>query len=100
MITPMTIRHDPEQREVQSLRALVPTFAGARVCEVGCGDGRLTRRYLHEARSVLAIDPDEAAIAKFRSDLPAGALDVRAIGFERLPASDGPFDAIIFSWCL
>ena len=43
---------------------------GARVVEIGCGDGRLTFEYAARARSVLAIDPDEEAIAKARAALP------------------------------
>jgi 2-polyprenyl-3-methyl-5-hydroxy-6-metoxy-1,4-benzoquinol methylase len=54
---------DPEGEEIAALAAFVPTLDGARVVEIGCGDGRLTRRYARRAASVLAIDPDEAAIA-------------------------------------
>ena len=53
---------DPEGAELAALGKLVD-FAGLRVLEVGCGDGRLTWRYAGEAASVLATDPDGAPSA-------------------------------------
>lgn len=44
---------------------------GARVIEIGCGEGRLTFRYAAAARSVLAIDSSASAIATARDALPA-----------------------------
>ena len=44
-------------------------FDGARVLEIGCGNGRLTFCYGHSAQSVLAIDPSADAIAKARDTL-------------------------------
>ncbi len=51
-----------------ALRAL-GGLDGARVLEIGCGDGRLTSLYAQVARSVLAIDPRAEAIAKARDRL-------------------------------
>jgi predicted RNA methylase len=42
---------------------VAPTLHGARVLEVGCGDGRLTRRYADRASRVLAIDSDPEHVA-------------------------------------
>jgi ubiquinone/menaquinone biosynthesis C-methylase UbiE len=53
---------DPEA-EMAALREL-GGLEGARVLEVGCGDGRLTFRYTPAARSVLAIDPCAKASPK------------------------------------
>jgi len=61
---------DPEGVELAALRA-TGCLAGARVLEIGCGDGRLTFGYAAAARSVLAIDPSEEAIGQARSALPA-----------------------------
>ena len=96
----MAIRIDPEGNEIAALTSLIPSFVGGRVLEVGCGDGRLTRRYAESAASVLAIDPDEAAIATLRSDPPPGPVEIRAIGFEHLVVPDQSFDVILLSWSL
>jgi 16S rRNA A1518/A1519 N6-dimethyltransferase RsmA/KsgA/DIM1 with predicted DNA glycosylase/AP lyase activity len=68
------------------------------VLEVGCGDGRLTLRYAHEAASVVAIDPDADAVADLRRDLPA--VDARAIGIEDLALADHSIDIVLFAWSL
>jgi ubiquinone/menaquinone biosynthesis C-methylase UbiE len=64
---------DPEA-EMMVLREL-GGLDGARVLEIGCGDGRLTFRYAAAARSVLAIDPRAEAIAKARDMLPVGSAE-------------------------
>jgi 2-polyprenyl-3-methyl-5-hydroxy-6-metoxy-1,4-benzoquinol methylase len=96
----MTIRLDPEDHEIGALRSLVASFEGQRVLEVGCGDGRLTRRYAHEAAYVLAIDPDEGAIATARSDLPSRSIDVQRLAFDEVVQPDEGFDVVLFSWSL
>jgi 2-polyprenyl-3-methyl-5-hydroxy-6-metoxy-1,4-benzoquinol methylase len=96
----MPVRIDPEEREIAALSAMVPAWAGLSVLEVGCGDGRLTRRYAHAARSVLAIDPDHANIAALRADPPRGPVDARAIAFDRLDVFDRRFDIVLLSWSL
>ena len=60
---------DPDGAELAALAQLVD-FSGLRVLELGCGDGRLTRRYAGPAEEVLGIDPDEEAIAAARASTP------------------------------
>src|SRR5438874_6417742 len=60
---------DPEGAHLAALRRL-QDFTGARVVEVGCGDGRLTPGIAEHAASVLAFDPDEIAVARARAVLP------------------------------
>lgn len=98
----MTILLDPECREIHALDAFLPDLIGRRVLEVGCGDGRLTRRYAHRAGSILAIDPDAARIAAMDADRPGPNVTGRAAGLldEDLDLPVRSFDAIIFSWCL
>jgi 16S rRNA A1518/A1519 N6-dimethyltransferase RsmA/KsgA/DIM1 with predicted DNA glycosylase/AP lyase activity len=76
----------------------VPSFAGLRVIEIGCGDGRLTRGYAHEAAHVIAIDPDADAIAELAADLPG--VDARAIGVDALFVPPRSADLVLFAWSL
>ena len=98
----MTLRRDPERREIDALDAMLPDLVGRRVLEVGCGDGRLTRRYAHRAGSVLAIDPDPARINAFEQDPPGANVTARAVDFlgDDLDLPARSVDAIIFSWSL
>jgi ubiquinone/menaquinone biosynthesis C-methylase UbiE len=65
----MGVTIDPEGRETQILHDLVD-FRGKDVVEVGCGAGRMTWRYAGQARSVLALDPNEDAIAEAERQMP------------------------------
>ena len=93
---------DPEGAEVAALRA-IGNLDGARVLEIGCGDGRLTLCYAAAAHSVLAIDPSDEAIAKARGALPADLVErVRfevgsALELDQPPAS---FDVGLFTHSL
>jgi 2-polyprenyl-3-methyl-5-hydroxy-6-metoxy-1,4-benzoquinol methylase len=100
MVPPMAITHDPEGHEIAALEALVPILDGAEIVEIGCGDGRLTRRYSRRTRSVIALDPDEAAIARFRAGPPDARVDIRAIGIDRLELAHGSVDIVLLSWAL
>jgi ubiquinone/menaquinone biosynthesis C-methylase UbiE len=92
---------DPKA-EIEALQAL-GGFDGARVLEIGCGNGRLTFCYEHAAHSVLAIDPSPEAIAKAKDRLRAeSATRVRfevgsALELDRPPVS---FDVALLSHSL
>jgi 16S rRNA A1518/A1519 N6-dimethyltransferase RsmA/KsgA/DIM1 with predicted DNA glycosylase/AP lyase activity len=60
---------DPEGAHLAALRRL-QDFTGARVVEVGSGDGRLTPGIAERAASVLAFDPDEDAVARAEPRCP------------------------------
>jgi ubiquinone/menaquinone biosynthesis C-methylase UbiE len=94
----MAILEDPERHEVAALARMVPSFAGLRVLEIGCGDGRLTRRYVAGAGSIIAIDPKAEAIAALHAALPE--VDARAIGIDALDLPPHSVDVAIFSWSL
>ena len=76
---------------------------GARVLEVGCGEGRLTLQYAARAASVLGIDPEKDLIEKAQERLPAALAErVRfevgsAVDLQQPPAA---FDAIFLSHSL
>lgn len=97
------MRLDPEGHETAALDELLPDIAGLRVLEVGCGDGRLTCRYAGRAGSVLAIDPDPAAIATFNDTIPPALRDRverRTGAIATVAQADGPFDVVLFAWSL
>ena len=76
---------------------------GARVLEVGCGDGRLTVPVAERAASVLAFDPDEEAVAAAREALPASLAErvtfaVASATEIEIPRSE--YDIVLFSWSL
>jgi ubiquinone/menaquinone biosynthesis C-methylase UbiE len=96
------IRIDPERAEVRVLRRWAP-LRGARVLEIGCGDGRLTRRYASLTRSVQGIDPDPDEIERARRRLPGklgGKVRFAVHRAEDLPYRRGTFDLVLLSWSL
>ena len=102
----MTVITDPQQNELRALRAL-GGWRGARVLEIGCGDGRLTVRLARLGALVEAIDPDAPSIRRARRQraalLPARlAKNVRyRVGdAEHLAFPDESFDRVVFAWSL
>jgi 2-polyprenyl-3-methyl-5-hydroxy-6-metoxy-1,4-benzoquinol methylase len=79
------------------LAAADPT--GLRVLEVGCGEGRLTRRYAGRAASVLAIDTDATRIAAARAAIADPHIRFETATLEELDVPPG-FDLTFFSWSL
>jgi ubiquinone/menaquinone biosynthesis C-methylase UbiE len=94
----MALIEDPEKHEASALARMVPSFAGRRVLEIGCGDGRVTRLFAGSAAAVIAIDPKAESIEAFRDRLPG--VDARAIGIEQLDLPPQSIDIAIFSWSL
>jgi 16S rRNA A1518/A1519 N6-dimethyltransferase RsmA/KsgA/DIM1 with predicted DNA glycosylase/AP lyase activity len=94
----MPITEDPEGHEISALGAAV-SFAGRRVLEIGCGEGRLTARYAPAAAAVLAIDPDTDAIAHLAAERMPN-VDARALGVEQLDDPSLHADIVLFAWSL
>jgi len=94
----MAIDEDPDGSEPAAFASAGVSFDSKRVLEIGCGDGRLTRRYAHVARSVTAIDPDADAIAELAAELPG--VDARAISIDALILPDHSVDLVFFAWSL
>lgn len=88
--------------ELRGMRAR-PYFRGRDVLDIGAGEGRLSLLLASIARSVVAIDPDAAAIAEGRRI--ARARGVRNVRF-KVAAAQRPtvgaerFDTAVFSWSL
>jgi ubiquinone/menaquinone biosynthesis C-methylase UbiE len=96
--------HDPDLHgaEPRRIEALVP-LDGARVLEVGCGDGRLTAFVAARVASVYAFDPDADRVALARAALPDG--EVRKVRFgvhgaEALDVERETFDVALCGWSL
>lgn len=91
----MAIRGDTNGLESSYLFDMLPRDIG-RVLEIGCGDGRLTRKYAGQAEHVAGIDLPEALPRESMVEL-AGVMDVTAGSGAALPFADGGFDLAIFS---
>ena len=94
--------HDPEGRETRALREAV-SFAGARVLEIGSGDGRLTARYARTAGRVVGVDLDAGSLAEGRRSCPPALVDrLRSSRADacRLPFRGGSFDIALLAWSL
>lgn len=93
---------DPEGVHLSALRRLAD-LRGARVLEMGCGEGRLTAGIAEEATHVLAFDPDAELVEKARTALPAelaARVLFRVSAAEQLEIEPASFDLVIFSWSL
>jgi 16S rRNA A1518/A1519 N6-dimethyltransferase RsmA/KsgA/DIM1 with predicted DNA glycosylase/AP lyase activity len=93
----MAIEEDPEGHEIAALDP-VRSFGSRRVLEIGCGDGRLTRRYVKYAAAVTAIDPNADAVRRLAGEFPA--IDARAIGIDELTLPPEAFDVVLLAWSL
>lgn len=93
---------DPEGIETRHLLEIAD-LRGARVLEVGSGEGRLTWRYAAQAAQVVALDTDGAGLATARrarpADLARRVSFLRAAG-EALPFRTQAFDVVLLSWSL
>lgn len=101
----MALRLDPQNHEIAALVGLLPPRADLRVLEIGCGDGRLTRRYAHLAARILAVDSSGPELDEFRATMPgefAGRIELRETPIETLqiPADAADFDVVLMSWSL
>jgi ubiquinone/menaquinone biosynthesis C-methylase UbiE len=98
----MTVQRDPEGTEAKILHQFAD-FAGKRVLEIGCGEGRLTWKYAGPARRVVGIDLEIQDLRVARIDC-ASELEKKtwfACGDSiHLPFSKETFDIALLSWSL
>jgi 2-polyprenyl-3-methyl-5-hydroxy-6-metoxy-1,4-benzoquinol methylase len=98
----MTRVVDPDGTHLRVLRGLVD-FRGARVLEIGAGEGRLTTGFAADAASVLAIDSDRDSIAEATRTLPEEhreKVTFRVASVAELDVPKADFDLVLFSWSL
>ena len=87
---------DPQARELE-LIAQVADLAGKDVLDIGCGDGRTSRRLAGRGAAVLGVDPDEAAIAQARAGGSSDACRFRAADVLELALPPASLDLVVFS---
>lgn len=98
----MSVQRDAERSESRYLQAFA-SFAGKRVLEVGCGEGRMTWQYANASRLTVGIDPDHDALRVAQVDRPSDL--ERQVRFacaasEYLPFSKETFDIAVLAWSL
>lgn len=94
----MAIRGDSKGLESRYLFDMLPRDIG-RVLEIGCGDGRLTRKYVDLAGQVVGIDLPARLPKDGHEPLP-DSVRIAAANGVRLPFRAGSFDHAIFSLSL
>jgi tRNA/tmRNA/rRNA uracil-C5-methylase (TrmA/RlmC/RlmD family) len=89
-----------DRLELDTVRELVDV-TGKRVVEIGCGDGRFTFLYAHDADYVLGIDPKRDDIRDARRSRPASlATRVKFRVAKTISPPRRRFDIALFSWSL
>lgn len=102
-VTPTYTTRRPSAARELRLTGAERLARGARVLEVGTGDGRLAFGYGDRARAVLAIDPDAASIERARERAARlGWAHVRfeAISAQELAVGRERFDLAVLAWSL
>ena len=83
------------RKHSEVLREHLP-MAGARIADVGCGDGSLVRFMTREGARVTGIEPAERRLETARAAEPAGDEDYRQGVAEDLSFADGSLDTVVF----
>ena len=91
----MAIRSDTAGNEKSYLLDMLAGEGGC-ILEVGCGDGRLTRKYADLAARVVGIDLPSALPRAGSEPLPESVSLAAASGVH-LPFPAGHFDEVIFA---
>jgi len=93
--------HIPDVHGTEPLRieSLVP-LTGARVLDVGCGEGRLTGFAARKAASVYAFDPNSERLEAARAAPGVERVRFAAHGAEALDVERETFDIALCGWSL
>jgi 2-polyprenyl-3-methyl-5-hydroxy-6-metoxy-1,4-benzoquinol methylase len=88
--------HHVEPRRIESL---VP-LDGARVLDVGCGEGRLTGFAAERAAAVYAFDPNAERVEAARATAQVDSVRFGVHGAEALDVERESFDVALCGWSL
>jgi ubiquinone/menaquinone biosynthesis C-methylase UbiE len=75
------------------LKSVIPSLAGIRILDVGCGSGGLARLLVEEGAEVTGVDPNPQALAAARMLAPAARFEEASA--EALPFEDAAFDVVL-----
>ncbi|HEU5406097.1 MAG TPA: class I SAM-dependent methyltransferase [Gaiellaceae bacterium] len=90
---------DLHEAEPRRIAALVP-LEGARILEVGCGEGRLTGFAAARAASVYAFDPNGERVENARAAAGVERVRFGVHGAETLDVERESFDIALCGWSL
>ncbi|MDH3909650.1 MAG: class I SAM-dependent methyltransferase [Rhodospirillales bacterium] len=85
----------PRRKHSEVMREHLP-LKGARVADIGCGDGSLARFMTREGATVTGIEPSERQLARARAAEPTGGETYLQGVAEHLPFEDESLDAAVF----
>ncbi len=98
----MALSIDSEENETKAFKQ-VTDWRGKKVLEIGCGNGRLTRRLARLGADIEAIDPNPELIKTASMELPrtfASRVQFNVGRSNRLKYAGDSFDVVLFSWSL
>ena len=75
------------------IKSVIPSLAGIRILDVGCGSGGLARLLAEEGAEVTGIDPNPQALTAARTLAPAARFEEASA--EALPFEDAAFDVVL-----